>query len=65
MASPLDFTNSKLLFLFITIRAPGNYEKAIELAIKKLKKNQSSKKRDGHIEIIEQAFQKAVAKATS
>ena len=42
----------------------GNYEQAIELAIKKLKKNQSSKKRDGHIAIIEQAFQKAVAKAT-
>ena len=49
--------NKKLL-------SKGNYEKAIEFGVKKLQKNLSLKKRDGHITIIEQAFQKAVAKAT-
>ena len=48
--------NQKLLSI-------GNYEQAIEFGVKKLQKNQSSKKRDGHIAIIEQAFQKFVAKA--
>lgn len=48
--------NQKLL-------SKANYEQAIEFGVKKLQKNQSSKKRDGHIAIIEQAFQKFVAKA--
>lgn len=48
--------NQKLL-------STGNYEQAIEFGVKKLQKNQSSKKRDGHIAIVEQAFQKFVAKA--
>ena len=48
--------NQKLL-------SKGNYEQAIEFGVKKLQKNHSSKKRDGHIAIIEQAFQKFVAKA--
>ena len=48
--------NQKLLSI-------GNYEQAIEFGVKKLQKNHSSKKRDGHIAIIEQAFQKFVAKA--
>ena len=49
--------NQKLL-------SKGNYEQAIEFGVKKIQKNLSPKKRDGHITIIEQAFQKAVAKAT-
>ena len=44
--------------------AQGNYEKAIELAVKKLQKNTSSKKKDGHITVLEKAFQKNVAKDT-
>ena len=49
--------NQKLL-------AQGNYEKAIELSVKKLQKNTSSKKKDGHITVLEKAFQKNVDKAT-
>ena len=49
--------NQKLL-------STGNYEQAIEFGVKKLQKNLSSKKRDGHIVIVEQAFQKFVAKDT-
>ena len=71
-------TMKKLLFIFGIIFLLGacnsvkrnqkllskaNYEQAIEFGVKKLQKNQSSKKRDGHIAIIEQAFQKFVAKA--
>ena len=44
--------------------AQGNYEQAIELALKKLQKNTSSKKKDGHITVLEKAFQKNVAKDT-
>ena len=44
--------------------AQGNYEQAIELAVKKLQKNTSSKKKDGHITVLEKAFQKNVAKDT-
>ena len=71
-------TMKKLLFIFGIIFLLGacnsvkrnqkllskaNYEQAIEFGVKKLQKNHSSKKRDGHIAIIEQAFQKFVAKA--
>jgi hypothetical protein len=49
--------NQKLL-------AKGNYEKAIELAVKKLQKDKTSKKKDAHIAILEEAFQKTIAKDT-
>ena len=49
--------NQKLL-------AKGNYEKAIDLAVKKLQKDKVSQKKDAHIAILEQAFQKIIAKNT-
>lgn len=40
--------------------AQGNYERAIDLAIKKIEKDKHSDKNDGHILLLEEAFQKAV-----
>ncbi len=39
--------------------AQGNYDQAIYLAVKKLKKGKSSSKNDMHIELLQQAFAKA------
>ncbi|WP_034257744.1 hypothetical protein [Altibacter lentus] len=40
--------------------AQGNYDQAIELAVKKLQKNRDSDKNDAHIVLLEEAFSKAV-----
>ncbi|MAP54073.1 MAG: hypothetical protein CL605_04150 [Altibacter sp.] len=40
--------------------AQGNYDQAIELAVKKLQKNRDSDKSDAHIVLLEEAFVKAV-----
>lgn len=40
--------------------AKGQYDKAIDLAVKKLQQNRNSKNAAAHIEIIEEAFSKAV-----
>jgi len=40
--------------------AQGNYEQAIELAVKKLQKDKSSQKNDAHIVLLEDAFKKDV-----
>ena len=40
--------------------AQGNYDQAIFLAVKKLKKGKTSSKNDMHIELLQQAFVKAV-----
>ena len=37
----------------------GNYDEAIELAVKKLQKNKSAKEYDSHIQLLEEAFLKA------
>jgi len=44
--------NQKLL-------AGGNYDQAIELAVKKLAKDRNSKKSGEHVQLLEQAFKKA------
>lgn len=41
------------------LTAKGEYDKAIDLAVKKLQKNKSSKDTDAHIAILEEAFKKA------
>ena len=38
----------------------GDYQRAIELAVKKLQKNKNGEKRDAHIILLEDAFKKAV-----
>lgn len=40
--------------------AQGNYERAIDLSIKKIEKDKHSDKNDGHILLLEEAFKKAV-----
>ena len=40
----------------------GNYDRAINTSIDKLRKNPSAKKRDSHIALLEEAFAKAVQK---
>lgn len=40
--------------------AQGNYDRAIDLAVKKLEKDKNSEKNDGHILLLEEAFKKAV-----
>lgn len=42
--------------------AQGNYDTAIELAVKKLQKNSHSSKADEHIVLLEEAYKKAVDK---
>lgn len=49
--------NQKLL-------ATGNYDQAIELAVKKLSKDKNSKKSGEHILLLEEAFKKATEKDT-
>ncbi|MCH2490851.1 MAG: hypothetical protein MK211_11940 [Flavobacteriales bacterium] len=44
--------------------ARGNYDQAIELAVKKLQKDKNGKKSREHIAILEEAFKKAVAEDT-
>jgi hypothetical protein len=44
--------------------AQGDYERAIELAVKKLQKDKTSQKNDAHIALLEEAFQKAVSEDT-
>jgi hypothetical protein len=38
----------------------GNYDKAIEIAVKKIQKNRNSEKVDSHILLLEEAYKKAV-----
>tara|TARA_R110002124_G_scaffold227889_1_gene393169 strand:- start:68603 stop:69784 length:1182 start_codon:yes stop_codon:yes gene_type:complete len=40
--------------------AQGNYDQAIELAVKKLQKDKNSERNDAHIVLLEEAFKKAV-----
>tara|TARA_R110002072_G_scaffold261258_1_gene419915 strand:- start:69389 stop:70570 length:1182 start_codon:yes stop_codon:yes gene_type:complete len=40
--------------------AQGNYDQAIELAVKKLQKDKNSERNDAHILLLEEAFKKAV-----
>jgi hypothetical protein len=49
--------NQKLL-------AQGDYERAIELAVKKLQKDKNSQNNDAHIAILEKAFEKATSEDT-
>ncbi|MCH9662023.1 MAG: hypothetical protein K0U54_14060 [Bacteroidetes bacterium] len=44
--------------------AEGNYDQAIYLAIKKIKKGKTSPKKDMHISLLEEAFEKVVADDT-
>ena len=41
--------------------AQGNYDQAIELAIKKLQKDKNSERNDAHIILLEEAFKKSAA----
>lgn len=45
-----------------TLIAKGDYDKAIELAVKKLQKNKNSNKNEEHVVLLEDAFKKAVEK---
>lgn len=47
-----------------TLLNKGNYDKAIEIAVKKLQKNKTSKKNQEHIILLEEAFKKAVLEDT-
>jgi len=38
----------------------GNYDKAIDIAVKKIQKNRNSDKIDSHIKLLEEAYKKAV-----
>ena len=44
--------------------ASGKYDQAIALAVKKLRKNKTSEKKDAHIAILEKAFKKAAEEDT-
>jgi hypothetical protein len=47
-----------------TLIAKGDYDKAIEIAVKKIQKNNNSNKSEEHIVLLEDAFKKAAESDT-